>query len=274
MRCRFAAVVVGLVVGLACGCSSSGNKPAADASTPPPTTPAVSPVATQLPADGGTYGDAEQIERALAYGGAPCGSVQAQDPTQLDNAIASDECASPNTASLDVDIVVFKAHSDVMSLVSAHFQFDDGRVMLSGVNWSLEAPPAYAQQAEGILGGVLYTQDPSPSPTVAATPAPEQVTYACTGHGGVNITYGPNGSQHSASSLPFSHTDPLTQGALYYVTSAQLQGGGSVSCTTTVQIDDLGGFADQTSNSASADGGYNIASAQVCSDPTGGWTKC
>jgi hypothetical protein len=58
------------------------------------------------------------------------------------------------------------------------------------------------------------------------------------------------------------------------VVSAQLQGGGSVSCTTAVQTDDNLGYAQVVSNSGSADGGYDIASAQVCSNFTSGWEKC
>jgi hypothetical protein len=126
--------------------------------------------------------------------------------------------------------------------------------------------------------GVTFdTSSPSPNDPVAAqSAAPEQVTYACTGHapGGVRITYGPNGSQHSAGRLPFTHTDPLAAGAEYYVTVAQLQGGGSVSCTTTVQTDDLDGSAQEVATTGSADGGYNLASAQVCSSFTGAWEKC
>lgn len=125
------------------------------------------------------------------------------------------------------------------------------------------------------------TSSPSPNypvldePSPVQSAAPEQVTYTCKGDApdGVDITYGPNGSDHSAGSLPFKHTDPLTDGAEYYVTTAQLQGSGSVSCTTTVQTNNLDGSADDVANSGSADGGYNIASAQVCSG-IDGFEKC
>ena len=120
------------------------------------------------------------------------------------------------------------------------------------------------------------SSSPTPNtPVVAQSAAPEQVTYACTGSApdGVEITFGPNGSNHSAGSLPFRHTEPLTTGALYYVTTAQLQGGGSVSCTTTVQTVSFDGTADDVDNTGSADGGYNIATAQVCSG-IDGWEKC
>lgn len=125
-------------------------------------------------------------------------------------------------------------------------------------------------------GDPLAVGAPSLPPSSAAPPVPQQVTYSCTGSApdGVNITYGPGGSNHSASSLPFTHTDSLDTSAPYYVTTAQLSGSGSVSCTTTVQTDNGDGTANHVANTASADGGYNIASAQVCSTFNSGWEVC
>lgn len=134
------------------------------------------------------------------------------------------------------------------------------------------------QQQPGAVYITALPPAPSTSsaPPSSAPPVPQQVTYSCTGSApdGVDITYGPSGSNHSASKLPFSHTEPLDTTALYYVTTAQLQGGGSVSCTTVVQTDSGDGTADQVTSSGSADGGYNIASAQVCSSFDGSWDKC
>lgn len=108
--------------------------------------------------------------------------------------------------------------------------------------------------------------------TPAAPAVNPEVTYSCTGSAGdgVNITYGPSGSDYSASSLPFTKTMSLAASAEYYDTEAQLQGGGSVSCTTTV----IGEDGSTTTNTAAADGGYNIASAEVCSNFDGSWTDC
>lgn len=104
-------------------------------------------------------------------------------------------------------------------------------------------------------------------PTVAA-----QVTFSCTGSApdGLSITYGPNGSSYSASSLPFTKTMPLDSSAQYYVTTAQLSGSGSVTCTTVIQASD----GSQWTNSGTAQGGYNIASAEICGTYSGGWQKC
>jgi hypothetical protein len=125
-------------------------------------------------------------------------------------------------------------------------------------------------------GDPLAVGAPSLEPTSQAPAVPAQVTYSCKGSApdGVDITYGPEGSDHSASRLPFTHTDPLDPTAQYYVTTAQLQGGGSVSCTTVVQTDNGDGTAHQVTKHASADGGYNIASAEVCSTFDGGWDAC
>lgn len=138
---------------------------------------------------------------------------------------------------------------------------------------------SYPPQATFGPGQNVTVDTSSPSPNDLVTPpaltAPEQVTYHCSGSApdGVDITYGPNGSSHSASRLPFNHVEPLTDGALYYAVSAQLQGSGSVSCTTTVQTDNLDGSADDVSNSGSADGSFNIAAAEVCGG-IDGWEKC
>lgn len=112
--------------------------------------------------------------------------------------------------------------------------------------------------------------------TAAAAPIQQQVTYQCTGHApdGIDITYGADGSNNSASSLPFTRTSTLESTALYYVVTAQLQGGGSVSCTTTVTYDDGSGVAQSVNKSASASGGYNIASAQVCTGFDSSYIAC
>lgn len=124
--------------------------------------------------------------------------------------------------------------------------------------------------------------DPSPSlnPDVnivglgatTAAAVPEKVTYHCTGHApdGVDITYGPEGSSFSASHLSFTKTATLNDSAQYYAIQAQLSGAGSVTCTLTVQTSD----GTVVTQSGSASGGYNIASAEICSSFDGSWEKC
>lgn len=111
-----------------------------------------------------------------------------------------------------------------------------------------------------------------PAAASSAQAVAAQVTYACTGSApdGIDITYGPEGSSYGATSLPFSKTMSLDASAGYFDITAQLSGSGSVSCTATVQASD----GTRTVASAAAQGGYNLANAEVCSDFSGGWQKC
>jgi hypothetical protein len=105
----------------------------------------------------------------------------------------------------------------------------------------------------------------------AAAAVPQQVVFSCTGSApdGVDITYGAEGTNDSGSSLPFTVTVSLDSSAQYYNVTAQLQGDGQVSCSTVVDWD-----GQSVKQSGSAEGGYNIASAEVCSDFSGGWQTC
>lgn len=117
-----------------------------------------------------------------------------------------------------------------------------------------------------------YTDIPlNPMPTSAAPVVPDQVTFSCTGTApdGVDITYGAEGSQNEAHHLPFTKTVALSDSAQYYAVQAQLSGGGHVSCTTTVQYQ-----GNDVKQSGEASGGYNIASAEVCSSFDGSWDAC
>jgi hypothetical protein len=71
----------------------------------------------------------------------------------------------------------------------------------------------------------------------AAASSDHSVTYGCSGSApkGVDITYGPQGSQSKTDTLPFTMTTPLDSSRTNAGTSAQVHGSGSVSCTTTVK---------------------------------------
>jgi hypothetical protein len=133
-------------------------------------------------------------------------------------------------------------------------------------------PPTAAPAATGTAVAAV-----APVATTApAAPPAQTVTYSCTGHAGdgVDITYGAEGSNASASHLPFSVTMPLDSNAEYFNVTAQLQGDGTVSCTTVVNYADDSGDAQSVTQSGTASGGYNIASAEVCSDLDDGWQAC
>jgi hypothetical protein len=92
---------------------------------------------------------------------------------------------------------------------------------------------------------------------------PQTVTYIVTGAAGdAQVTYGPAGTNDTGS-VPMSVTQPLGNPS-YYAIDAQLQGGGTVSCSI-----DVNGVPIST---ASASGGYNIADCEIGQDPvTGTW---
>ena len=146
----------------------------------------------------------------------------------------------------------------------------------SGGKSGSSTPSASATTAAVTTAAVGTTQNTATqaAPTSAAptTQDVEQVIFKCTGStdgDGIDITYGAEGTNDSASSLPFTKTVSLSTTAQYYAVQAQLQGGGHVTCTTTVES---GG--QTVTQTGSASGGYNIASAEVCSSFDGSWDAC
>jgi hypothetical protein len=128
-----------------------------------------------------------------------------------------------------------------------------------------------AAKAAAAAPATTKTTAAAPATSKAPAAVPQQVVFSCTGHApdGIDITYGPEGTNDSASSLPFTVTVSLDNSALYYNVTAQLQGDGQVSCSTVVDWD-----GQSVRQSGSANGGYNLASAEVCSDFSGGWQTC
>ncbi|MFJ2397381.1 hypothetical protein ACIOTI_32110 [Streptomyces sp. NPDC087843] len=82
--------------------------------------------------------------------------------------------------------------------------------------------------------------------------------------GGLDIGYGSNSDTRKGTfkNGKFEATVPMTDGAMYYSVTAQLQGSGDINCSVTV---------DEKTRTGHASGGYNICSAQLSSDFTGDW---
>jgi hypothetical protein len=80
---------------------------------------------------------------------------------------------------------------------------------------------------------------------------------------GVDITYGSDGTNLQGRGLPMEKTLTVDSDALYYQVTAQLQGGGNIHCSITI---------DGRTKSGQAQGGYNICSAQLNSDFSGGFS--
>lgn len=92
--------------------------------------------------------------------------------------------------------------------------------------------------------------------TVSSTTDAETVTFKVWGNApqGVDITYGDDSSNIQGRKLPFEKTMKFDPDAMYYNTTAQLQGGGKIRCSVTI--------GDKTKKGR-AQGGYNICSAQL-----------
>lgn len=71
---------------------------------------------------------------------------------------------------------------------------------------------------------------------------------------GVDITYGNDSSNLQGGKLPFKKSMKLDDDAMYYNVTAQLQGGGKVHCSVTI---------DGKTRKGVASGGYNICMAQL-----------
>lgn len=84
---------------------------------------------------------------------------------------------------------------------------------------------------------------------------------------GVDITYGSDSDnrQGKGDSLPWHANLPVDDSGdtMFYQVTAQLSGGGDITCTVKI--------GDQV-KTGHASGGYNICSAQLNGDPFGGWS--
>ncbi|MFE2417950.1 hypothetical protein [Streptomyces hokutonensis] len=83
--------------------------------------------------------------------------------------------------------------------------------------------------------------------------------------GGLDIGYGSDSDTRKGTFKDgkFEATLTLDKGALYYNVHAQLQGSGDINCSVT---------ADGKTKKGHASGGYNICTAQLSSNFTGGWS--
>ena len=80
---------------------------------------------------------------------------------------------------------------------------------------------------------------------------------------GVDITYGSDGTNLEGSGLPMKKTMTVKDDALYYQVTAQLMGSGDIHCSITI---------GEETKTGQAQGGYNICSAQLNSDFSGGYS--
>lgn len=80
---------------------------------------------------------------------------------------------------------------------------------------------------------------------------------------GVSVTYGSDSENLDGSGLPMEKTLKVKDDALYYTINAQLQGGGDIQCSVTI---------DGETKKGRARGEYNICMAQLNGDFFGGFS--
>jgi len=129
------------------------------------------------------------------------------------------------------------------------------------------ATSGHGTQTPGSSQGIPPAQSAAPAqPAVKAAakaPAAQTVTYVVSGST-ADVTYGPTGTDLSGT-VPMHVSKPLGT-PLYYSITAQLQGGGSVSCK--IEVD------GKVISSSTATGGYNLAMCEISPDPLSGqWSN-
>lgn len=131
-------------------------------------------------------------------------------------------------------------------------------VVITSVAVSIGKTPAASSSAPPAATGATSASSPATQAAAAAT-----VTYVVTGSG-ADVTYGPEGSENSGS-VPMRKTVAIPASPPgYYAVSAQLQGGGSVTCEILV--------SGKVISKSAANGSYNIADCEIVQDPiTGAW---
>ena len=142
------------------------------------------------------------------------------------------------------------------------FATTDGQVVLLASNWEVVStnPVAGSKLAPG-SEVTLVVKRPGSTPTPSATAAATDVVFKVwgTAPSGADITYGSDSSNLSGK-VGKTYKLKLKDDALYYAVTAQLQGGGHIHCSVTI---------DGKTKSGEASGGYNICSAQLNSTFTG-----
>lgn len=240
------------------------------------------------------FGGCSAVVGALAAGGAkePAAPVAATPSPTTPAPSRRPRLTVPDLAGMNAQDAQDKL--DDLGFTRVHVGSDDGSVPLLLSNWTVKSQSVPAGKKVDAGRSITLTltrpenasgddpttaadpgdDDPEPSdpgtPSDPATPKAHHsagggtVTFTVTGTApdGVDITYGSDSSNLNGDGLPFTKTMKITDDALYYDVTAQLNGGGHIHCSITI-----GG----KTKSGEAKGDYNICSAQLNSGPFGGW---
>jgi hypothetical protein len=156
---------------------------------------------------------------------------------------------------------------------SNSFHFNHNEIVAAVSAAVYDICPRYKKTLAVYLANSPVVNAQSTPPATTAPATQPTAFFDCTGSapGGVDITYGTDTSNPSGgTSLPFRAHLAVTPDVRYFFVSAQLQGSdGRIACTTTVVVN-----GTKVSQTGTTTGENDIASAEVCSDFSGGWQGC
>ncbi|MFJ2722661.1 hypothetical protein [Streptomyces sp. NPDC087437] len=146
----------------------------------------------------------------------------------------------------------------ILVIAGAIFAATGGKSSSGTARSPAAAPPAAALPAAG------NGSRASASQSAPRKEAPQTVTYVVTGTSGAVVQYGPAGSL-ARGTVPMSVTRPL-ENPRHYAITAQLQGGGHVTCQLKVN--------GRVLSQSTASGGHTIASCEISKDTfSDKWTR-
>ena len=144
----------------------------------------------------------------------------------------------------------------------------------TGPSPAAKASAASAAASQSASAAAIASQIAASAAQAAASPTPAtptKVEFVVSGSApeGIDITYGPSGSNFAGPSTldgTARMSVPFDANADYYSMNAQLQGDGSITCKIVVTGP---GDAPLTVSHGAASGSFNICSAQATSDDGG-----
>jgi hypothetical protein len=263
-RAAVAAVALGLA---ACG-TTGGTSPVTPATLQPHTASTTTPAAPAITAAQERFIDAMRnkfptaakgstSEMLATFQGQTCeylisGMTEPSAEQQAQGAWAANWVSSPPPSATIAKIVTLAAQDGCKASLTAALRLAVKQARAARREARQDAAQAAVARREA-------RQDAAQA--AAARRLAHSVTYIVSGSP-ANVTYGPAGSDYQGT-VPMDLSAHLGN-PVYYAITAQLQGGGAVSCAIKV--------AGKVISRATATGGYNIATCEIVQNPLyGGW---
>jgi hypothetical protein len=197
-----------------------------------------------------------------AASSAPTAPDQAVKATAEATAQAAAPVAKPTKAAtklIAVPKVVGLAGNDARAkLEAAGFDVDWSQTVIIASNWKVTG-----QSATKAAEGAKVTLTVQPKPKTKPKSATLHAVFKVWGTGYPDVTYSTD-SDNVDGKIGETYKMKVSDDALYYAVTAQLQGSGDIHCSVTI---------NGVTKKGHAQGSYNICSAQLSSSPfsTGGW---